>query len=217
MKRNKNFQHRNIITKGSEKLELFFDLMQENGWTGRDGWDGNSEDCYYYINTNGQLNFDVEESIENRVDNDEFIDWYSDMLADIAGEKEDVIKVTREEFKKIYDVACSTWKTKLTEFCHEQTFNDKLEFTHDQIKGMLEASTQSQFPIVKQVFHEYNYDKTIDIDKMELIGEVFDSQGSHAMIAISIMDYKSFYLNNEYNWELTTNDNGHTYLIPTKK
>ena len=107
MKKNKNFQHRDIATKGSDKLESFFDLMQENGWTGRDGWDGNSEDCYYYINTNGGVDFDVEGTLHKRVDNDEFIDWYSDMLATIEGEREDVIKVTREEFKKIYNVACT--------------------------------------------------------------------------------------------------------------
>jgi len=81
---------------------------------------------------------------------------------------------------------------------------------------MLEASTQAQLPIVREVFHEY-VQKDIDLSEMELIGGVFDTQGSHAMIAINIMDYKSFYLNNEYDWHLFKNDNGHIYLTPTKK
>lgn len=216
---NKNFQHKEIVTLGSNYLEAFINLMKQSGWTGDNGWDGNSEDSYYYINSNGELEFDVYPRLYKIVDSDEFIAWYCDMLAPITEEKEekeDVIKVTREEFKKIYNVACKTWKEILTEWCNEQTFNDKLEFTNKQIKGMIEASTEAQLPIVKEVFHEYVH-KGIDLSEMEFTGEVFDTQGSHAMIAINIMDYKSFYLNNEYDWNLFKNDNGHIYLTPTKK
>lgn len=214
---NKNFKHKNIVTRGCEQLVSFVSLLKQMGWKGADGWDGSAEDCYYTINELGILEFDVNEQLYMKVSASEFIDWYSDMLAPTPGDERNIIRVSREEFKKIYDVACTSWKDKLSAWAGEHMFKDKLEFTHEQIKLMLEASTQAQFPIVREVFHEYEYDKTIDLSKMELTGEVFDSQGSHAMIAINIMDYKSFYLNNEYDWNLFTNKAGITYLIPTKK
>ena len=213
---NKNFKHKNIVTRGCEQLESFVSLLEQMGWKGSDGWDGSAEDCYYTINELGILEFDVNEQLYMKVSASEFIDWYSDMLAPITGDKKDIIRVSREEFKKIYDVACTSWKDKLSTWAGEHMFKDKLEFTHEQIKLMLEASTQAQFPIVREVFHEYK-SKDINLYDMELTGEVFDSQGSHAMIAINIMDYKSFYLNNEYDWNLFTNHAGITYLIPTKK
>lgn len=214
---NKNFQHKNIATLGGEQLQSFIELLEHMGWKGADGWDGSGEDCYYTINPLGILEFDVPEEHFTIVCATDFIHYYSDMLAPTPGDERDIISISRSEFKKIYDVACTSWKDKLSTWAGEHMFKDKLEFTHEQIKLMLEASTQAQFPIVREVFHEYKYDKTIDLSNMELTGEVFDSQGSHAMIAINIMDYKSFYLNNEYDWNLFTNKAGITYLIPTKK
>ena len=215
---NKNFQHKNIATFGGEQLVSFVSLLEDMGWKGSDGWDAGDEDCLYTINTLGILEFDIPENAFPIVSNSEFIDWYSDMLAPITGDKKDIIRVSREEFKKIYDVACSNWKDKLSTWAGEHMFKDKLEFTHEQIKLMLEASTQTQFPIVREVFHEYKEEeKELNLREMEFDGEVFDRGGNHAMVSICIYDYKSFYLNKEYTWELTTNTSGETILIPTKK
>ena len=213
---NKNFKHKNIATLGGEQLVSFIELLEQMGWEGADGWDGSGEDCYYTINPLGILEFDVPEKHFTIVCATDFIHYYSDMLAPTPGDEIDIISISRSEFKKIYDVECTNWKDQLSTWANDHTFKDKLEFTHGQIKMMLDASTKAQLPIVKKVFHEYK-SKDVDLSNMELTGEVFDSQGSHAMIAINIMDYKSFYLNDEYNWELETNTSGITYLIPTKK
>jgi hypothetical protein len=212
---NKNFQHKNIATLGGEQLVSFIELLEQSGWKGADGWDGGAK-CYYTINPLGILEYDVPEEHYTIVCATDFINWYSDMLAPITGEKEDIISISRQEFKKIYDVACTNWKDQLSTWANEHTFKDKLEFTHGQIKLMLEASTQAQLPIVREVFHGYT-DAIIDLSNMQFKGEVFDTQGNHAMIAISIYDHKSFYLNTEYNWEMKTNTSGETFLIPTKK
>lgn len=219
MKRNRNFRHKKIATLGCPELQEFIRNMKEKGWTGHEGWDGNSEDCYYYIDGNGKLFFDVEEDRFTIVYATDFIEWYQDMLAPIeeenTKEKTDVIKVTREEFKKIYNVACEGWKEKLSEWCNLQTFNDKLEFTHAQIKLMIDSSTQKQLPIVREVFHEYK--NSINLRSMQLIGDVFADYGNHAMIAYNINGYDSFYLNDNYTWELSKARDGNTILIPTKK
>ena len=215
---NKNFKHKNIVTRGCEQLESFVSLLEQMGWKGSDGWDGSAEDCYYTINELGILEFDVNEQLYMKVSASEFIDWYSDMLAPITGDKKDIIRVSREEFKKIYDVACSSWKDQLSTWANDHTFKDKLEFTHGQIKMMLDASTQAQLPIVKEVFHEYKEEeKELNLREMEFDGEVFDRGGHHAMVSICMYDLKSFYLNQEYNWHLFTNTSGETILTPTKK
>jgi hypothetical protein len=220
MKRNRNFRHKKIATLGCPELESFITLMKESGWTGGNGYDGNSENSYYYIDGDGRLFFDVEEDRFTIVCATDFIEWYQDMLAPIEEEnkkeKTDAIKVTREEFKKIYDVACEHWKEKLAEWCNKQTFNDKLEFTHREIQSMIDASTERQLPIVKEVFHGYT-DAIIDLRNMQFKGEVFDEYGNDAMIAYNICGHNSFYLNDNYTWELSKAGDGNTILIPTKK
>ena len=214
---NKNFQHKNIATKGGEQLESFVSLLEDMGWKGSDGWDGGAE-CYYTINPLGILEYDVPEGHFTIVSNSTFINWYSDMLAPITGEKEDIISISRSEFKKIYDVACTGWKDQLSRWANDHTFKDKLEFTHGQIKMMLNASTREQFPIVRAVFHEYKeVEKELNLREMEFDGEVFDRGGNHAMVSICMYDLKSFYLNENYSWNLSTNTSGETILTPTKK
>jgi hypothetical protein len=126
--------------------------------------------------------------------------------------------VTRDEFKRIYDVACYEWKQKLDNLMAEQPFNDMLEFTGQQVKTMLDASTKCQEPIVRAVFHEYDDGKDAEINLASMeFDKVFASIGNKAMIAINIEDDKSFYLNKGYTWELRPYRDGNQILIPTKK
>jgi hypothetical protein len=214
---NKNFKHKNIATIGGEQLESFVSLLEQMGWKGRDKRSGGAQ-CYYTINPLGILEYDVPEEHFTIVCATDFIHYYSDMLAPTPGDERDIISISRSEFKKIYDVACSNWKDKLSTWAGEHMFKDKLEFTHGQIKMMLDASTREQLPIVKEVFHEYKEEeKELNLREMEFDGEVFDRGGNHAMVSICMYDSKSFYLNQEYNWHLSTNTSGETILTPTKK
>jgi hypothetical protein len=100
----------------------------------------------------------------------------------------------------------------------EQPFNDMLEFTGQQVKTMLDASTKCQEPIVRAVFHEYDDGKDAEINLASMeFDKVFASIGNKAMIAINIEDDKSFYLNKGYTWELRPYRDGNQILIPTKK
>jgi hypothetical protein len=129
-----------------------------------------------------------------------------------------VFKVTREELFRIYDVACDDWKHKLRTHCGQQLFNDKLEFTHEQVRLMIDASNESQLNVVKSVFHEYVEEQATEfyLASMES-DDIFRRHGSNALIAINISDYKSFYLNINYTWELSTHRDGNQILIPTRK
>jgi hypothetical protein len=214
---NKNFKHKNIATRGGDVLEAFITEMNQNGWHGSQGYDGTADEAYYTIDEDGNLLYDVDEDDYYDVVPREFVEYYRDMLTDKPIDR-DVFKVTRDEFKKIYDVACYEWKQKLSNLIAEQPFNDMLEFTGQQVKTMLDASTKSQEPIVRGVFHEYDDRKDSEIDLFKMpFKEVFAQSGCEAMIAINITDHKSFYLNDAYTWELSTHRDGNQILIPTKK
>jgi hypothetical protein len=214
---NKNFKHKNIATRGGDVLEAFVTEMNQNGWQGSEGYDGSSESSYYTIDEDGVLLFDVDIDDYYDVVPREFVEYYRDMLTDKPIDR-DVFKVTRDEFKRIYDVACYEWKQKLSNLIAEQPFNDMLEFTGQQIKTMIDASTKCQEPIVRAVFHEYDDGKDAEIDLAGMtFDKVFASGGNQAMIAINIDDYKSFYLNKGYTWELRPHRDGNQILIPTKK
>ena len=215
---NKNFKHKNIATRGGDVLEAFVTEMNQNGWQGSEGFDGTADESYYTIDEDGVLLFDVDIDDYREVLPREFVEYYRDMLTDKPIDR-DVFKVTRDEFKKIWEVACYEWKQKLSNLIAEQPFNDMLEFTGQQVKTMLEASTKSQDPIVRAVFHEYDDGKDAEIDLAGMDDDkIFASGGNKSMIAINISDYKSFYLNDAYTWELSTHKrDGNQILIPTKK
>jgi hypothetical protein len=214
---NKKFKHKNIATRGGDVLEAFITEMKQNGWLGHQGFDGTDTHSYYTINEEGNILFDVDEDDYYSVLPREFVEYYRDMLTDKPIDRE-VYKVTRDEFKRIYDVACHEWKHKLDYLIAEQPFNDMLEFTGQQVKTMIDASTKSQEPIVRAVFHEYDDGKDAEIDLFKMpFKEVFAQSGCKAMIAINIDDHKSFYLNKGYTWELRPHRDGNQILIPTKK
>lgn len=213
---NKNFKHKRICTQGGRQLQEFITDMKEKGWFGSNGWGGTDDGDYYAIDEDGNLQYEFNHDDYVVVSNFEFIEHYRYMLAPIEEANESKISVTRAEFKRIHDVACSEWKERLYEFIKDQAFSEKLEFTHKQIKLMIDASTSSQIDIVKDVFHEY-VDRELDFRKMEFKGELFAEEGYMAMVQINIADYKSFYLNPSYEWTLETHKDGNQVLRPTKK
>lgn len=208
-------KYRNIATRGGEVLKAFVTEMNQNGWQGSEGYDGSCERSYYTINEDDILLFDVDIDDYHEVEPREFAEYYRDMLTDEPIDRE-VYKVTRDEFKRIYDVACYEWKQKLDNLIAQQPFNEKIEVTKQQVKAMIDASTKSQEPIVRDVFHEYDED-TAKIDLSGKFDRVFASSGNQAMIAINIEDHKSFYLNKGYTWELRPHRDGNQILIPTRK
>jgi hypothetical protein len=214
---NKNFKHKNIATRGGEILEAFITEMRQNGWLGHRGYDGCDEHSYYTIDEDGCIKFDVDIDDYDDVVPREFAEYYRNMLTDKPIDRE-VYKVTRDEFKKIYDVACYEWQQKLSNIIAEQPFNDKLEFTRQQVKAMIDASTKSQEPIVRAVFHEYDDEKDNELNMEHMdFDKVFARVGNKALIAINIDDHRSFYLNKNYTWELRPHRDGNQILIPTKK
>ena len=61
-------------------------------------------------------------------------------------------KITKTDLKKIYDIACEDWKTKIEKYTLRNPFGEEIEFTEKEIQEMLSASTVEQLTIVKTIF-----------------------------------------------------------------
>lgn len=61
-------------------------------------------------------------------------------------------EIKKSELKRIYNIACNTWKPKIEKYAQRNPFEDTVEFTNKEIEEMVSASTNEQKPIVKEVF-----------------------------------------------------------------
>jgi hypothetical protein len=216
MTKNSNFEHNNICTRGSVMLKYFIEEMQEKGWAGKCCITGDDTHLFYCIDEKGYLRCGVSTGNNHIVKDSEFIEYYRDMLAPIESEeKGEIYAVTRTQFKKIHDVACDKWKKTLTDWCNEQTFGEVLTFSRNVVESMLAASSTSQKEVILSVFDKY--EEKLDLSKMSFKGDVFDFNGTHALISINGWTNNSFFLNKGYTWEITTNEEGFQILTPTRK
>jgi hypothetical protein len=62
-------------------------------------------------------------------------------------------KITKTELKKIYEVACKDWKSKIEKFTQRNAFGEDIEFSEKEIQEMVSACNSEQLPIVKEVFN----------------------------------------------------------------
>jgi len=217
MRKNSNFEHNNICTRGSVMLKYFIEEMQEKGWAGKCCITGDDTHLFYCIDEKGYLRCGVSTGNNHIVKDSEFIEYYRDMLAPIESEeKGEIYAVTRTQFKKIHDVACDKWKKTLTDWCNEQTFGEVLKFSRNVVESMLAASGPSQKQVILSVFDTYEEDKKLDLSSMSFKGDVFDIYGTDALIAINTDTNNSSILNDEYTWEIT-NEGGRQILTPTRK
>ncbi len=61
-------------------------------------------------------------------------------------------KITKSDLKKIYEIACKDWKSKIEKYTLRNPFGDEIEFTEKEIQEMVSVSTEEQLPTVKAVF-----------------------------------------------------------------
>jgi len=64
--------------------------------------------------------------------------------------------IAKENLKKIYDVACSTWKEKLTQYAISNPFGNEVELTSDEVNEMFDASDEKQTKILNKFLKRDN-------------------------------------------------------------
>jgi hypothetical protein len=79
-----------------------------------------------------------------------------------------MVKIKKSEFKKLYDVACESWKAKFDEKFKSQMFSNNLEIEESFISEMRKACTKDQLPIFNKIFK----DNKVDVLSVKTYSEV---------------------------------------------
>lgn len=61
-------------------------------------------------------------------------------------------EITRTQLKEIYEIACKNWKSKISAYGAKDPFSEIIKFSEKEIQEMVNASTDEQLPIVKNIF-----------------------------------------------------------------
>lgn len=62
--------------------------------------------------------------------------------------------ISRDNLKKIYDIACGNWKTKLENYAKRNPFHSEIEFTKAEIDEMFSASDSNQKAVLGEYFKQ---------------------------------------------------------------
>jgi len=95
------------------------------------------------------------DSSDGSYDYDTSNGWYvSEENLSYTDEK--YITVSKSEMKKIYDIACDTWKNKI-EGLFDNVWSESVELREEFCALMIKSSTDSQKPIVQKVLFDSGY------------------------------------------------------------
>lgn len=186
------------------------------------GFAGHSKACPYYgISINGEVNnftskhcFDTILSIE---------EW-DEIVNGTETKTEKTMKnyeITRQELKKIHDVACNSWKNTIEIYGIRNRFENTIEFTQTEVDEMFKAATPNQIPVLENIFGKQTAEIDLSTGKVDGKG-LFNNSGdlTNALITVRTHGHyknKAFILNNDFNWNIWGDDNGQLCLVPTRK
>ena len=176
---------------------------------------------YYGISIYGELN---NYSSKDAFDTILSLEEWDEIVNGPQTKKEETMKnytITREQLKKIYDVACFDWKEKITEYAGRNPFGDTIAFTQTEVDEMFKAASLSQTAVLANIFgkqiHEIDL-STGGVDGKDLLSN--NGNLTYALMCVrTVGKYanKAFVLNGEYNWELVKDNSNYLCLVPTRK
>jgi hypothetical protein len=92
--------------------------------------------------------------------------------------EENMNKVKRSGLRKIHNVACSTWKSKLETYAQRNPFGDSIELSDSEIDEMFDAATSSQVPVLVSILGERK--EQIDFNRIKTGSKVMITRtGQH--------------------------------------
>jgi hypothetical protein len=119
-----------------------------------------------------------------------------------------MITVSKEDLKKIHDIACNDWKGQIIEYANSNPFGNYVELTVGEIDAMFKAATKDQLPVLEEIFgkreDKLNFSGkliTDEVDGIKIFGNS-DDWTTSAFIGLPKEVPNVFYLNPEYNWDL---------------
>ena len=138
-----------VVCSSNREANEILQLLIKNGYSHNDR--RTNDICLeYWRDRGGKLTFiganESDTTFTNKIPKEEFIKL-------ITGEtmtKER--KLTRENFKRIYNVACSTWKTRLELKFKDFSFKDEIIIEESYYQEMRKACTEPQHKLFDEIF-----------------------------------------------------------------
>lgn len=97
--------------------------------------------------------------------------------------------ITRKQLELIYNVACSTWKTKIEKLANRDPFNNDIVLTNDEVTEMFKASNLEQTEVLKSCGLTKETDKYAKLSNGgSHTLEVFTLNGSRVAIGGNLVD-----------------------------
>lgn len=132
-------------------------------------------------------------------------------------------KLTVADAAKIINVACNTWKKKLSNaWAIDLICNEVTTVNEDFYKKMRKACNPKQHIILDEVFGKDS--NKIDLTNPSTFNDlkIYEADGNDETSLIAIREdnelaNKSFYLNSKFNWELKRDSDDILCLVPTHK
>jgi len=138
--------------------------------------------------------------------------------------------ITREALESIYDVACSTWRSKLESFVADQgLFKKEYTLTGEQVDEMFKASSSEQKAVLVKAGLKQSGPAKIDLTKntittpdgLETFNPLTTNEGTDHMISLRSSgndkyDGNCYYLSSRFEWTIEQ-DRSTTVLVPKFK
>lgn len=159
---------------------------------------------------------------------DEYHSWTNDAIPKYFKLIETMnYKVTRQQMKEIYDIACSTWKPKIKALTEKYigALDDEGELPEEVVKEMKSAATTEQKPLIDRIFPQPQ-DNNAFVGQFELgylhcISEKLFGNPYTLQIGVAQapdnLKRKSFYIPPNYEVALSSGVNGNGTIIEIKK
>lgn len=127
--------------------------------------------------------------------------------------------ISKAQLKKIYDVACTSWQTKIMEFAKRIDFlTDNITFNEQEIDAMFTAATADQYILLESIFGLED-EPVIEWDKIKTGSQVMIKQnGKHcngfekidADKPVNVIFYKTPYLLDHKGFTLKSSHSSYT-------
>lgn len=131
----------------------------------------------------------------------------------------ETFKITRTQFKEIYDIAYDKWKIQIANLIQTKlgVFDDQCKLSYKEVTKIFNmATTKIHLSTLTSIFPTFHNENVLDILKCK---DTTDVINKNIILIRHSGEYKynSFYLSTSYNWELKTDSVGIQCLIPTSK
>jgi hypothetical protein len=129
-----------------------------------------------------------------------------------------IISVKKSDFKKLHDLACSNWKTKLNNFiARDFLYSDTIDFKSEFVNEMRSACTPEQLVVFKEIFGNVSPINVLEgFNGRPFFGELSKSPYIQPREDGEYTN-QGFWLSKTFDWSIVKDEDGALVLLPKIK